>query len=193
MKLTKHLRSDVLKVAKIEPGSMSPGEFSHSVRKAVEDDKVRVVLIDSLTGYLPAIPEASAAVVRLHELTSYLASCGVATFLTVAQQGMLGQTMSSPIDVSYVADTIFLMRFFEAGGTVHKALSVVKKRTGPHETSIREFAIQNNRLTVGEPLTQFRGVLGGIPDYSGKPLLPPLYRKTTASRQPGRKPTRTQK
>ena len=130
MDLSKYAKSGLLKVAKVEPGSMSPGEFSHSVRKAVEDDKVRVVLIDSLTGYLTAIPESEAAVVRLHELTSYLASCGVATFLTVAQQGMLGQNMMSPIDVSYIADTMFMMRFFEAGGRVRKALSVLKKRTG---------------------------------------------------------------
>src|SRR5688500_5263955 len=130
MRLSKHAASDMLKIAKIEPGSMSPGEFSHSVRKAVEDDTVRVILIDSLTGYLTAIPEADAAVVRLHELTSYLSSCGVATFLTVAQQGMVGQNMSSPIDVSYIADTMFMMRFFEAAGHVRKAVSVLTKRTG---------------------------------------------------------------
>jgi circadian clock protein KaiC len=174
MSISKYVDSNMIRLAKVEPGSMSPGEFSHSVRKSVEDDGVRVVLIDSLTGYLTAIPEREAAVVRLHELTSYLASCGVATFLTVAQQGMLGQAMISPIDVSYIADTIFMMRFFEAGGTVHKALSVIKKRTGRHETSIREFAIQDNRLRVGAPLTQFRGVLGGIPEYLGRPLVAPL-------------------
>ena len=170
MGLSKHAASDMVKVAKIEPGSMSPGEFSHSVRKAVEDDKVRVILIDSLTGYLTAIPEAQAAVVRLHELTSYLASCGVATFLTVAQQGMVGQNMASPIDVSYIADTIFMMRFFEAGGRVHKALSVVKKRTGLHETSIREIGIQDGKLWVGDPLVAFRGVLTGVPEYQGASL-----------------------
>jgi circadian clock protein KaiC len=170
MRLSRIAKSDLLKVAKIEPGSMSPGEFSHSVRKAVEDDKVRVVLIDSLTGYLTAIPEAAAAVVRLHELASYLASCGVATFLTVAQQGMLGQQMASPIDVSYVADTIFMMRFFEAGGHVRKAVSVLKKRTGLHETAIREIGIKNNTLWVGKPLVDFRGVLTGVPKYRGPSL-----------------------
>src|SRR5687768_9313794 len=170
MGISKHAANDKLKVAKIEPGSMSPGEFSHSVRKAVEDDKVRVVLIDSLTGYLTAIPEAEAAVVRLHELTSYLASCGVATFLTVAQQGMLGQNMASPIDVSYIADTMFMMRFFEAGGHVRKAVSVLKKRTGIHETAIREIGIKRNALWVGEPLVAFRGVLTGVPEYQGSSL-----------------------
>jgi circadian clock protein KaiC len=170
MRLSKFSKKDLLKIAKVEPGSMSPGEFSHSVRKAVEDDKVRVVLIDSLTGYLTAIPEAAAAVVRLHELTSYLASCGVATFLTVAQQGMLGQNMSSPIDVSYIADTMFMMRFFEAGGHVRKAVSVLKKRTGLHETAIREISIRRNTLWVGPPLVDFKGVLTGVPEYRGTSL-----------------------
>ena len=170
MRLSKHARTDALKLSKVEPGTMSPGEFSHSVRKVVEDDKVRVVLIDSLTGYLTAIPEAEAAVVRLHELTSYLASCGVATFLTVAQQGMLGQNMASPVDVSYIADTMFMMRFFEAEGRVRKALSVVKKRTGLHETTIREIGVVRNRLLVGDPLIQFRGVLTGVPEYHGSSL-----------------------
>lgn len=167
MNLSKYVKSGLIKVSKVEPGSMSPGEFSHHVRKAVEDDKVRVVLIDSLTGYLTAIPESDAAVVRLHELVSYLASCGAATFLTVAQQGMLGQNMMSPIDVSYIADTMFMMRYFEAGGSVRKALSVVKKRTGLHETTIREIGIKNNALWVGEPLTGFQGVLTGAPEYVG--------------------------
>ncbi|HET9468657.1 MAG TPA: ATPase domain-containing protein [Vicinamibacterales bacterium] len=179
MTLSKHAASDTLKVAKIEPGSMSPGEFSHSVRKVVEDDKVRVVLIDSLTGYLTAIPEAEAAVVRLHELTSYLATSGVATFLTVAQQGMLGQNMSSPIDVSYIADTMFVMRFFEAGGSVRKALSVLKKRTGLHETTIREIGVRKSQLWVGQPLVDFRGVLTGVPEYQG----PPLDKKSAAARR----------
>ncbi len=170
MKLSKYAQSDMLKIVKVEPGSMSPGEFSHAVRKAVEDDNVRVVLIDSLTGYLTAIPESTAAVVRLHELTSYLASCGVVTFLTVAQQGMLGQNMASPIDVSYIADTMFMMRFFEAGGHVRKAVSVLKKRTGLHETAIREIGVRGNKLWVGDPLGDFRGVLTGVPEYVGSSI-----------------------
>ena len=170
MGLSKLAKDKVLHLRKVEPGSMSPGEFSHAVRKFVENDNVRVVLIDSLTGYLTAIPEASAATVRLHELTSYLANCGVATFLTVAQQGMLGQNMASPIDVSYIADTMFMMRFFEAKGRVRKALSVIKKRTGLHETTIREIGIRHGALSVGEPLTAFRGVLTGVPEYRGAAL-----------------------
>ena len=180
MRLSKHANSDLIKIAKIEPGSMSPGQFSHSVRKAVEDDNVRVVLVDSLTGYLTAIPEPAAAVVRLHELTSYLASCGVATFLTVAQQGSLGPHMASPLDVSYIGDTIFMMRFFEAGGRVRKALSVLKKRTGLHETTIREIGVKRNALWVGEPLVGFRGVLTGVPEYDGSSLKKRLRAGNTA-------------
>ena len=170
MNISQYVKENAITIAKVEPGSMSPGEFSHCVRKAVENDRVKVVLIDSLTGYLTAIPEREAAVVRLHELTSYLASCGVATILTVAQQGMLGQNMASPIDVSYIADTMFMMRFFEAGGKVHKAVSVIKKRTGMHETTIREIGVTDGRLRVGEPLTHFRGILSGIPEYLGNTL-----------------------
>jgi circadian clock protein KaiC len=170
MHMSKSVESGAIKIAKVEPGLMSPGEFSHCVRKAVDDDQVRVVLIDSLTGYLTAIPERDAAVVRLHELTSYLATCGVATILTVAQQGMLGAAMLSPVDVSYIADTIFMLRFFEAGGQVRKALSVVKKRTGKHENTLREFGVVNNKLHVGEPLTEFRGVLTGVPEFVGGSL-----------------------
>ena len=94
----------------------------------------------------------------------------MATFLTVAQQGMLGQNMASPIDVSYIADTMFMMRFFEAGGHVHKAVSILKKRTGLHETAIREIGIKDNKLSVGDPLVAFRGVLTGVPEYRGSSL-----------------------
>jgi circadian clock protein KaiC len=177
--LSKLAADDMLKVSKIEPGSMSPGEFSHAVRRVVDNHKVRVVLVDSLTGYLTAIPEPSAALVRLHELTSYLASCGVATFLTVAQQGVLGQNMGSPIDVSYIADTMFMMRFFEAEGRVRKAISVVKKRTGLHETTIREVGIKGGTLMVGDPLVDFRGILTGVPEYRGRSV----ERKTRPDRK----------
>jgi circadian clock protein KaiC len=165
MNLSSIASAGMLHISKIEPGTLSPGEFSHCVRTKVEDSGVRVVLIDSLTGYLTAIPQSAAAIVRLHELASYLSGCGVATFLTVAQQGMLGQNMSSPIDVSYIADTMFMMRFFEAEGEVRKALSVLKKRTGFHETTIREIGVRDNTLWVGEPLASFRGVLTGVPEY----------------------------
>jgi circadian clock protein KaiC len=170
MKMSRFVKSGAVKISKVEPGLMSPGEFSHCVRKTVEDDGARVVLIDSLTGYLTAIPEKDAAVVRLHELTSYLGSCGVATILTVAQTGMMGASMLTPVDVSYIADTIFLMRFFEATGEVRKALSVVKKRTGRHENTLREFGVVKNRLHVGEPLKHFRGVLTGVPEFVGGSL-----------------------
>ena len=168
MNLSKFAKSGLLKTRQGRARLDVARRVQPSVRKAVEDDKVRVVLIDSLTGYLTAIPEAAAAVVRLHELTSYLASCGVATFLTVAQQGMLGQNMVSPIDVSYIADTMFMMRFFEAGGQVRKAVSVLKKRTGMHETTIREIGVKNNAaLASASRSSDFRGVLTGVPEYRG--------------------------
>jgi len=177
MKMTRSLKDGNVAITKIEPGTMSPGEFSHRVRKAIEDDGVKVVLVDSLTGYLTAIPESAAAVVRLHELASYLARRGVATIFTVAQQGMIGSSMISPIDISYIADTIFMLRFFEAEGEVRKALSVVKKRTGKHETTIREFGVANNKLRVGRPLTEFRGVLTGVPEFVGGAFKPVARQK----------------
>ena len=166
MNLSKYAKSGLLKIAKVEPGSMSPGEFSHSVRKAVEDDKVRVVLIDSLTGYLTAIPNGRRRSCGCTSSRRTLASCGVATFLTVAQQGMLGQNMMSPIDVSYIADTMFMMRFFEAGGRVRKALSVVEEahRACTKPPSARS-ASRTTRSGSVNRSSGFRGVLTGVPEY----------------------------
>jgi circadian clock protein KaiC len=148
----------------IEPGVTSPGEFAHMVRRCVEGG-VRLVGIDTLNGYLNAIP-SSAPVTRMHELLSYLSERGVATLITLAQQGMVG-SMPVPVDVSYLADAIVLFRFFEASGAVRKAISVVKKRTGAHETSIRELTLGPDRIRVGKPLTEFQGILTGVPQYTG--------------------------
>ena len=133
----------------------------------------RVVLIDSLNGYLNAIPTGHAPLVRMHELAAYLNDHDVATILVAAQHGMMGSQMVSPIDVSYLADAVVLLRFFEAEGMVRKAISVVKKRTGGHETTIRELAVGPERVRVGEPLSQFHGVMTGVPQYRGTagPLL----------------------
>ncbi len=157
----------------IEPGELSPGEFAHRVRARVEKDGCRIVLVDSLNGYLNAIPTGHAPLVRMHELAAYLNDRDVATLLIAAQHGMMGMQMASPIDVSYLADAVVLLRFFEAEGMVRKAISVVKKRTGTHETTIREFAIGPDRVRVGEPLAQFQGVMTGVPQYRGTtgPLL----------------------
>src|SRR5262249_8723311 len=134
---------------------------------------VRAVIIDSVNGYLNAIPQSGAALARLHELLSFLNERAVQTILVVVQHGVVGTMMSTPLDVSYLADLVILLRFFEAAGVVRRAISVVKKRTGSHESSIREFQIGPDRLRVGAALTEFQGILTGVPHYTGAttPLL----------------------
>jgi circadian clock protein KaiC len=157
----------------IGPGDMSAGEFACSVREAVELRGVRIVFIDTLNGYMNAFGPNDPDLTRLHELLSYLNDRGVATFITVAQHGVIGSSMLTPIDISYLADCVMLLRFFEANGEVRRALSVVKKRTGIHESTIREFQIGPDRLRVGTVLREFEGVLTGVPRYVGAsaPLL----------------------
>jgi circadian clock protein KaiC len=167
MKVSERLARGSVSLQQIEPGEMSPGEFSHRVVTAVEDNGARVVLIDSLNGYLNAIPQVEAPLVRMHELLSFLNERGVATIIIVAQHGVVGSRMATPLDVSYLADSVVLLRFFEAHGTVRRALSVMKKRTGGHETSIRELRIGPDRVSVGKALTEFQGVLTGVPQYVG--------------------------
>jgi circadian clock protein KaiC len=156
-----------LTVEQVEPGDLSPGEFSYRIRDAVEERGVRLVVIDSLNGYLTAIPQSDSPLVRMYELLSYLALRGVSTILIVAQHGVVGTQMSAPIDISYLADAIIMLRFFEAKGHVRRAISVVKKRTGEHETTIREYRISSDGLRVGAALTDFHGVLTGVPQYVG--------------------------
>ena len=173
MDIRSRVASGSVTLEQIEPGEISPGEFAYRVRKRVEDDGCRVVTIDSMNGYLHAIPSGHAPLVRMHELLAYLNERGVATILITAQHGMLGMNMVAPVDVSYLADCVIMLRFFEANGSVRKAISVVKKRTGSHETTIREYAIGPDRVRVGEPLTDFHGVMTGVPQYVGTsgPLL----------------------
>lgn len=173
MDMSGRVASGLVFLDQIEPGELSPGEFAHHVRSRVETDHCRVVLIDSLNGYLHAIPTGHAPLVRMHELAAYLNDRDVATLLIAAQHGMMGTHMAAPIDVSYLADAVVLLRFFEAEGMVRKAISVVKKRTGTHETTIREYAVGPDRIRVGEPLSQFQGVMTGVPQYRGAagPLL----------------------
>lgn len=147
----------------IDPVEISPGEFASMVRKSVEQDGARVVIIDSLNGYLNAMPQDNYLVAQLHELLSYLSNQGVTTFLVVAQRGMLGSYMSSPVDASYLADSIVMVRYFEHEGEVKKALSVMKKRTGGHEASIRELWFDRDGVHLSEPLLALRGVLTGVP------------------------------
>ena len=169
MKLDEHVESGRVTIHQIEPGEMSPGEFAHNVCERVDGGGARMVMIDSLNGYLHAIPTAHSPLVRMHELIAYLNERGVATLLVAAQHGILGMSMPSPLDVSYLADAVILFRFFEAQGEVRKAVSVVKKRTGGHEAAIRELVIGANGIRVGAPMRQFHGIMTGVPHYVGEP------------------------
>ncbi|QNQ08468.1 ATPase domain-containing protein [Sphingomonas alpina] len=155
-----------LVIEQIDAAELTPGEFSERVRTCVEKYEARTVVIDSLNGYQAAMPEEQALILHMHELLQYLNRQGVMTFLTVAQHGLVGD-MKSPVDVTYLADTVILLRYFEALGRVRRAISVVKKRTGSHEDTIREFMIGADGITLGEPLTQFQGVLRGVPSLMG--------------------------
>jgi circadian clock protein KaiC len=155
-----------LVIEQIDAAELTPGEFSERVRVCVETHKARTVVIDSLNGYQAAMPEEQALILHMHELLQYLNRQGVMTFLTVAQHGLVGD-MKSPVDVTYLADTVILLRYFEALGRVRRAISVVKKRTGYHEDTIREFMIGSSGITLGEPLTAFQGVLRGVPTLVG--------------------------
>jgi circadian clock protein KaiC len=155
-----------LVIEQIDAAELTPGEFSQRVRVCVEKHKARTVVVDSLNGYQAAMPEEQALILHMHELLQYLNRQGVMTFLTVAQHGLVGD-MKSPVDVTYLADTVILLRYFEARGRVRRAISVVKKRTGPHEDTIREFMIGGEGITLGEPLTGFQGVLRGVPTLLG--------------------------
>ena len=173
MQATAAVEAGTLVVEQVEPGDTSPGQFAHRVRECVERDGVNVICIDTLNGYLSAIPTTDVPLVRLHELLSYLNEAHVATIVVVAQHGIIGATMPVPLDISYLADAAVLLRFFEAQGEVRKAISVVKKRTGTHETTIREYRIGPDRVYFGDPLVEFHGVLTGVPRYVGEsgPLL----------------------
>jgi len=160
------LDTERLTVMQVDAAELSPGELSTRVRNCVEKSGVRTVLIDSLNGYQAAMPEENSLVLHMHELLQYLNRQGVASFLTIAQHGLVGD-MQSPVDVTYLADTVILLRYFEARGRVRRAVSVVKKRTGRHEDTIREFRIDRRGITLGEPLVEFQGVLRGVPTLVG--------------------------
>jgi len=150
-------------VQQVDPAELQPGEFAQLVREAVERDGARVVIIDSLNGYLNAMPEEKYLLLHLHELLAFLGQHGVATILVYAQHGLLGYNMNTTVDISYLADCVILMRYYEAHGEVSKAISVIKKRSGMHETAIRSFKISSAGLKIGAPLKHFRGVLSGTP------------------------------
>jgi circadian clock protein KaiC len=172
MGLDELTKSGLITIFQVDPAQLQPGEFAHLVRRSVERDQTKVVVIDSLNGYLNAVPEEKFLLLHLHELLSYLGQNDVATILVFAQHGLIGANMVTTVDVSYLADCVILLRYYEAGGKLHKAVSVVKKRSGAHENTIREFGMSPGGLKVGAALEHFRGVLSGIPSFEGinKPL-----------------------
>ena len=170
MDITAFVEAGLITIKPIDTAELSPGEFAHLVRRAAEGEGgtpgAKVIVIDSLNGYLNAMPEERLLTAQLHELLTYLGHKGVVTFLLVAQHGLLGQ-METPVDTTYLADTVILFRYFEAVGEVRQAISVVKKRSGKHERTIRELSLGDAGIKVGKPLREFHGVLGGTPTYRG--------------------------
>jgi circadian clock protein KaiC len=197
MQLEKHADDGLIHLQQVDPAELTPGELTHAIQKGVEDG-AKLVVLDSLNGYLNAMPEERHLTIQLHELLAYLSQRGVATLLIGAQHGLIGTAMSTPIDASYHADTVVMLRYFEARGEVRQALSVMKKRGSQHERTIREFKLERGEIRVGDVLRQFRGVLTGVPVYEGDtaPLLrsgertePPSGDRTrgSAAQQRGKK------
>ncbi|MFL6604949.1 MAG: ATPase domain-containing protein [Steroidobacteraceae bacterium] len=159
----------LISLHQIDPVEISPGEFASTVRRVVEKEDARVVIVDSLNGYLNAMPQDNFLTAQLHELLSYLNNKGVTTFMVVAQSGLMGTNMTSPVDASYLADSVLILRYFEHAGSVKKAISVMKKRTGGHEQTIRQLWFDQDGVHLGEPLIQLRGVLTGVPLENASP------------------------
>jgi circadian clock protein KaiC len=155
-----------LLIEQVDAAEMSPGEFTARVRDRVDHARAKTLVIDSLNGYQAAMPEENALILHIHELLQYLNRQGASTFLTVAQHGLIGD-MQSPVDVTYLADTVILLRYFEAAGRVKRAVSVIKKRTGRHEDTIREFRVGQGGVSLGPPVTSLQGILRGVPLFVG--------------------------
>ncbi|MDB5706162.1 MAG: circadian clock protein KaiC [Sphingomonas bacterium] len=160
------LDSGLIRFQQIDPAELSPGQFAANVRHSVEADGARLIIIDSLNGYLNAMPDGRFLILQMHELLSYLGQRGVLTILVLAQHGLVGP-MDTPLDISYLSDSVLMLRYFEVAGTVRRALSVVKKRSGNHEHTIREFGLSGNGISLGPPLTSFSGIFTGTPSYAG--------------------------
>lgn len=166
MDVETYIKKGLIRFHKIDPAQLSPGEFTDLIKRSVEDG-FKVVSIDSLNGYLHAMPEEQFLTLQLHELLSYLSGQGVATLMVLAQQGVLGHVMNTPVDLTYLADTVLITRYFESHGDVRKAISVIKQRSGLHESTIRELMFTPKGLIVGQPLKEFKGVLTGVPEFTG--------------------------
>jgi circadian clock protein KaiC len=165
--LEAYIASGKLTVVQVDAAELSPGEFSSKVRQCVDEHQIKTIVIDSLNGYQAAMPEENFLILHIHELLQYLNRQGATTLLTVAQHGLVGE-MKAPVDITYLADTVILLRYFEAVGRVRRAVSVIKKRAGNHEKTIRDYDITSNGLTVGDPLEGFHGVLRGVPNFVGQ-------------------------
>lgn len=166
MALDSYVENGLLQIDQIDPAELSPGELTDRIQHAVEQRGAKCVVVDSLTGYLNAMPEEQYLVLQMHEISTYLNQRGVTTLLILANHGLVGQ-MTASVDLTYLSDTVVLLRYFEAFGRIRRAVSVVKKRVGPHEDAIREFTLSAAGLVVGEALTNFSGVLTGVPTYHG--------------------------
>jgi circadian clock protein KaiC len=167
--LQKHVESGRIRFQQIDPAELSPGAFAASVRGSVENMGARIVVIDSLNGYLNAMPDERFLILQMHELLTYLGQQGVVTILVLAQHGLVGP-MDTPLDISYLSDAVLMLRYFEISGAVRRALSVVKKRSGNHEHSIREFQLTENGIQLGPPLHQFSGIFSGNPRFTGNQI-----------------------
>jgi circadian clock protein KaiC len=171
--LEEHIKKGLIRVEPMDPAAVSPGEFVAQIRREVEENNCRLIAIDSLNGLFHAMREEHAVALQLHDLIAYLNLSGVASFMILAQEGVISSQITVPVDVSHLADNVLLFRYFEAQGAVKQAISVVKRRSGPHERTIRELLMGENKIQVGMPLHDFEGVLTGTPRYVGglKPLL----------------------
>ena len=177
-----------LQLRQVEPTELSPGEFAHQVVRAVEDDGVRMVVIDSINGFLQSMPEERLLPIQVHELLSYLSNKGVTSIMTLVQRGIFGSPVDEAADISYLADSVVLLRYFEVSGAVRQAVSVVKKRSGDHERTIRECRVQAGGLQVGDPLRDFQGVLTGVPHFVGVAGQLMTYAPSAAGSTPDRSP-----
>jgi circadian clock protein KaiC len=171
--LSDYVASGMIALQQVDPAELTPGEFTHAIRHAVEEQGVKVVIIDSLNGYLNAMPEERFLTIQLHEMLMYLGQHGVVTILIGAHQGLVGGQMNAPVDASYLADAVILLRYFELRGEVRQAISVMKKRGSRHERTIREFRLDTGQISLGEAFREFRGILTGVPIYEGPAVAPP--------------------
>lgn len=168
MKIEQFIDRDSIRCREISLGNISPGKFADFVKQEVVDWGAGMVIVDTLTGYLNSMPDSKKLVAQMHELLIYLSRHGVLSFLVVAQHGVVGPNLEVPVDISYLADAVLLLRHFESEGALRQAISVYKKRYGNHERRIRELRFQPGSIEIGEPLSQFSGILSGTPEYRGK-------------------------